>query len=171
MLSNLRGVIAHDQARHGRYMRINYAVSLHNLINPLCHRAVGSFCNGSCTSLPPLDLLGIHLPRLVPTLLLKESIIRFLLLVHLVDVDGCISELNILDVLLIDFGHFALIWTLLLLLTSLVVVFFARCLLRWSVVRRVLHAVRRLLFALCGLRFVCCTLPYACCVLVVLRCW
>ena len=101
-------MIAHDQARNGWYSLVNYAIPLHNLVDSLSHRT--SFSYSSCASLPPLNLLRIHLFRLLPALLQKS--ISFLLLVHLGDVDSGIFELYILLVPLLlseDLGPFALI--------------------------------------------------------------
>ena len=106
-------MIAHDQARNGRYGRIDYTIPLHNLINSLSHRTIRSFISdSSCTGLPPPNLFRIHLFRLLPSLL--EESIRFLLLVHLLDVDCCIFELYIPRVPLLlseDVGPLALIWS------------------------------------------------------------
>ena len=106
-------MIAHDQARNGRYGRIDNTIPLHNLINSLSHRTIRSFISdSSCAGLPPSNLFRIHLFRLLPSLL--EESIRFLLLVHLLDVDCCIFELYIPRVPLLlseDVGPLALIWS------------------------------------------------------------
>ena len=86
-------MIAHDQARNGRYGLIDYTISLHNLINSLRHRTIRSFSDSSCASLPPLNLLRIHLSRLLPSLL--KEFICFLLFVYLADIDSGVFELNI----------------------------------------------------------------------------
>ena len=106
-------MIAHDQARNGRYGRIDYTIPLHNLINSLSHRTIRPFISdSSCAGLPPPNLFRIHLFWLLPSLL--EESIRFLLLVHLLDVDSRISELYIPRVPLLlseDIGPLTLIWS------------------------------------------------------------